>query len=164
MPFGGFSGGMLQTIAGHGAQIAGGAFVQRFLADSAIAVIAADLVFIHAVGRFGEQALEFMPEHPEGRLPDVFVLNLSIRFPAQNICNPFARVSIAIWICRMRHFCIGFFIIQQLSEVLVDHFLICSHQFQRSCCYTFWSFGCIAHNQNRFAVKRTFLLDSARVR
>ena len=54
-------------------RLAGTAPVQLFLGDSAVAVVAADLVFVHAVRVFGEQRLAFVDQHPPRRDPDVFV-------------------------------------------------------------------------------------------
>ena len=62
-----------QAVVDHAVEVAGGAAVQRFLRHPAVPVVAADFQLIHPVRSLGEQRLELMGQHPEARLPDIFV-------------------------------------------------------------------------------------------
>ena len=65
--------GFGQTIIDNRIEVAGGELIQILLGNLAVAVIAHDLEFVHAVLLLFEEAQELMHEYPPQRLPDILV-------------------------------------------------------------------------------------------
>ena len=64
----------------------------------------------------------------------------------------------------MSHLVVGFLIFQQLLEVLIDDLFICTNKPQRSGVYALRPLCRIPHDQNRSAIARALLLNSAAIR
>lgn len=68
-----FTAGFGQAIIDNRVEVAGGELIQILLGDLAVAVVAHDLEFVHAVLFLFEETEELMHEYPPQRLPDILV-------------------------------------------------------------------------------------------
>jgi len=63
----------------------------------------------------------------------------------------------------MAHCIITLFISKKLLEGIINSIFICTHKTQSPSRYTFWAFGCIAHDEYGFAERWGFFLYAARI-